>query len=154
MRTNLDFSPFYRSSVGFDRMFNLLENAARIGSAANLPSYDIVRVGDDAYRIQVAVPGFAMDNLEITQQPNLLLVTGNAPEQGEAEFMHRGIERRSFIHRFELADYVEVVGAELKDGVLTIELKREVPDAMKPRKIEIGGGQNQPQPRVIDSKAA
>jgi molecular chaperone IbpA len=141
MRTNLDFSAFNRSSVGFDRMFSLLENAARVGSAANLPPYDIVRAGEDAYRIQVAVPGFSVESLTITQQPNLLVLTGDVPDAGETEFLHRGIEQRSFIHRFELADYVEVVGAGLKDGVLTIELKREVPDAMKPRRIEIGGGQ-------------
>jgi molecular chaperone IbpA len=137
MRTNLDFTPFYRSSVGFDRVFNLLENASRIGGPANLPPYDIVRLGEDSYRVAIAVPGFALDRLEITQQPNLLLITGNADEETETEHLHRGIERRSFIHRFELADYVEVLGAKLSDGILTVDLKREVPEAMKPRKISI-----------------
>jgi molecular chaperone IbpA len=151
MRTNLDFTPFYRSSVGFDRMFNLLENASRLGSAANLPAYDIVRQGDDAYRIVLAVPGFSMDKLEVTQQPNLLLVTGNVGDEAEGAYLHRGIEKRSFIHRFELADHVEVAGASLADGILTIELKRELPEAMKPRRIEIGAPRPQQQ---IENRAA
>jgi molecular chaperone IbpA len=154
MRTTLDFTPFYRSSVGFDRMFNLLENAGRVGPGAGLPAYNIVRSGEDTYRIVLAVPGFRTDNLEISQQPNLLLVSGNSAAEGDEEYLHRGIETRSFTHRFELADYVEVASANLADGLLTIELKREVPEAMKPRRIEIGAGQPPQEQRQIESKAA
>jgi molecular chaperone IbpA len=153
MRTNLDFTPFYRSSVGFDRMFNLLENASRIAGSPNLPSYDIVRKGEDAYRVMIAVPGYAMENLEITQQPNTLVVTGSLGEEAAdgADYLHRGIERRSFVHRFEIADHVEIVGAELVNGMLTIDLKREIPEALKPRKIQINAPQ---QTRRLENKAA
>ena len=154
MRTTLDFSPFYRSSVGFDRMFSLLENANRIGSSGGLPAYNIVRAGEDAYRIVLAVPGFSMDDLEISQQPNLLLVSGNLDAQAEEEYLHRGIESRSFVHRFELADYVEVANANLANGLLTIELKREVPEAMKPRRIQIGNGSMQHGQKQIEKQAA
>jgi molecular chaperone IbpA len=154
MRTTLDFTPFYRSSVGFDRMFSLLENASRLGTSAGLPAYNIVRSGDDTYRIVLAVPGFTMDGLEVSQQPNLLLVSGNAAEDGQEEYLHRGIETRSFTHRFELADYVEVASANLANGLLTIELKREVPEAMRPRRIEIGTGQPPQGQRQIERKAA
>jgi molecular chaperone IbpA len=139
MRTNLDFTPFYRSSIGFDRLFNLLNDATRLGSTSEWPAYDIVRDGDDQYRIILAVPGFMLEDLEITQQPNLLLVTGKAAKQDEGEYLHRTIQAPSFSHRFELADYLEVTGAELYNGLLTIYLKRELPEAMKPRRIEIGG---------------
>ncbi len=149
MRTTLDLSPFYRSSIGFDRMFSLLENASRIPTVAGPPPYDIVRLGEDAYRIVLAVPGFTMDNLEITQEPNLLLVSGNVGEQAEEGYLHRGIDARSFKLRFELADYVEVAGANLSNGLLTIELKREIPEAMRPRRVQIGSG---PAPSANDQK--
>jgi molecular chaperone IbpA len=136
MRTNLDFTPFYRFGVGFDRLFDMLENAERLNGGA-WPSYDIARSGEDASRISMAVPGFRMDDLEVTQQPNLLVVSGNAKTDPKADYLHRGIDNRSFTRRFELADYVEVSGANLADGILTIELKRELPEAMKPRKIDI-----------------
>jgi molecular chaperone IbpA len=154
MRTTLDFTPFYRSSVGFDRMFSLLENASRIATTAALPAYDIVRAGEDTYRIVLAVPGFTMDNLEVSQQPNLLLVSGNSGERADEEYLHRGIQTRSFTHRFELADYVEVASANLANGLLTIELKREVPEAMKPRRIEIGDGPVHQEQKQIEMKAA
>jgi molecular chaperone IbpA len=156
MRTTLDFSPFYRSSIGFDRLFNLLDDASRNGSSSGAPNYDIARAGEDAYRITIAVPGFAMDQLEITQQPNMLQVTGNAPENDNVDYLHRGIASRSFVHRFELADFVEVASAALVNGLLTIELKREVPEAMKPRRIDIASDRYQaPEPKQIgDQKAA
>jgi molecular chaperone IbpA len=152
MRTSLDFTPFYRSSIGFDRMFNLLENASRVSTVSGSPAYDIVRAGEDAYRIVLAVPGFSMNDLEISQEPNLLLITGKAGERSEEGYLHRGIDNRGFTQRFELADYVEVVGAHLADGLLTIELKRELPDAMKPRRIQIAGPVAQEQ-RQIESEA-
>jgi molecular chaperone IbpA len=136
MRTNRDFTPFYRFGVGFDRLFDMLENAERLNGGA-WPSYDIARSGEDAYRISMAVPGFRMDDLEVTQQPNLLVVSGNAKADQKADYLHRGIDSRSFTRRFELADYVEVSSADLADGILTIELKRELPEAMKPRKIDV-----------------
>ncbi len=154
MRTNLDFSPFYRSSVGFDRMFHALENANRLGTAAGLPAYDIARVNEDTYRITLAVPGFGMEDLEITQQPNLLLVSGNKQDAPEQEYLHRGIESRSFQHRFELADYVEVAGANLTNGLLTVELKREIPEAMKPRRIQIGSGSEMGDQKQLHVRAA
>jgi molecular chaperone IbpA len=149
MRTNLDFAPFYRFGVGFDRMFDLLENAQRLNGTTTWPSYDIARSGDDAYRISMAVPGFRMNDLEITQQPNLLVVTGKASADDKTDYLHRGIDNRSFTRRFELADYVEVSGANLADGILTVELKRELPEAMKPRKIEIGTATSPDQQKQI-----
>ena len=153
MRTNLDFSPFFRSTIGFDRLFDLLEDTSRLATAASWPTYDIVKTGEDDYRITLAVPGFSMQDIEITQRPNLLVVTGNkaAPE---GEVMYRGIPAGNFNHRFELADYVDVVGATLSDGLLTIELKRELPESMKPRTIPIGSASGQPQKQIESQKAA
>jgi molecular chaperone IbpA len=152
MRTNLDFSPFFRSTVGFDRLFDLLENTNRLTTASSWPAYDIERTADQGYRISLAVPGFTMDDIEITQEPNLLVVNGKKAER-EGELLHRGIPSGNFTHRFELADYVDVVAAHLADGLLTIELKQEVPEAMKPRRIQIGSGA-EPQQKRIESKAA
>jgi molecular chaperone IbpA len=137
MRTSFDFSPFYRSSVGFDRVFDLLENATRVQAIDNWPPYDIARTGDDTYRITMAVAGFAQDELEISAQPNLLIVSAEKSDQANGEYLHRGIATRSFTRRFELADHVKVTGATLVNGLLTIELQREVPEALKPRRIAI-----------------
>jgi molecular chaperone IbpA len=153
MRTNLDFAPFFRSTVGFDRLFDLLENTSRLTTASNWPAYNIARTGEDGYRISLAVPGFAMDELEITQQPNMLVVSGKKADE-EAEHLHRGIPSGNFTHRFELADYVDVIDARLSDGLLTVELKREVPEAMKPRRIEIGQVRAEQPNRQIEAKAA
>jgi molecular chaperone IbpA len=135
MRTNLDFSPFFRSSIGFDRAFDALFDTGRVPANDAWPPYDVEKSGDD-YRITMAVAGYALGELAITQQPNLLIVTGNKAEH-DVQYLHRGIPGGSFEHRFELADYVKVEGASLTDGLLTIQLKREVPEAMKPRQIEI-----------------
>jgi molecular chaperone IbpA len=137
MRTDFDFAPLYRSSVGFDRVFDLLENATRVQSVDDFPPYDIVKIGDDAYRITMAVAGFAQDELAISAQPNLLSVTGEKGGESDAEYLHRGIATRSFTHRFELADHVRVSCASLVNGLLTIGLRREIPEAMKPRRIPI-----------------
>jgi molecular chaperone IbpA len=139
MRTNFDFSPFYRSSVGFDRVFDLLENATRVQTIDNWPPYDIARTGDDSYRIQMAVAGFAQDELTITAEPNLLIVSAEKGTEASGDYLHRGIACRPFARRFELADHVKVAGASLVNGLLTIELRREIPEAMKPRRIAIGG---------------
>jgi molecular chaperone IbpA len=140
MRTNLDFSPLFRSSIGFDRIFDLLENASRVEPIDNWPPYDIVKTGQDAYRITMAVAGFSLDELSITHEPNLLVVSGAKSGEDSAEYLHRGIAGRAFQRRFELADHVLVNGASLENGLLTIELVRELPEEMKPRKIEIGTG--------------
>ena len=140
MRTNFDFTPFRRSTVGFDRLFDLLENGSAWQAAENYPPFDLEKTGDDSYRITLAVAGFAEDEIDITQQPNLLIVAGRKQAEGEGNYIHRGIAARAFERRFGLADHVHVAGAELKDGMLSIDLVREIPEAMKPRKIAIGTG--------------
>ncbi|HVW93070.1 MAG TPA: Hsp20 family protein [Devosia sp.] len=153
MRTSFDFSPFFRSSVGFDRVFDLLEQAS--DSFDSWPPYDIVRTGEDSYRIAMAVAGFAQDELTLNYQPNLLVVSGAKPEDGKTDYLYRGIAGGKFERRFELADFVEVVGATLDNGVLNIELKRELPEAMKPRKIAISADTApQAQPKQIEQKQA
>jgi molecular chaperone IbpA len=139
MRTNLNFSPLFRSTIGFDRVFDLLESASRTQSFDSWPSYDITRTSEDSYRITMAVAGFSESELSITHQPNLLIVAGSKPEQ-EGEYLHRGIPGTSFDRRFELADHVKVAKADLQNGLLTISLVREVPEEMKPRNISIKAG--------------
>ncbi|PST22691.1 molecular chaperone Hsp20 [Rhizobium sp. JAB6] len=141
MRNEFDFAPLYRSSIGFDRVFNLLNNAQRLHAIDSWPPYDIVRFGEDDYRISMAVAGFADRELDITQDRNVLVVKGTkAKEPEEGEYLHRGIGAQGFERRFELADHVKVETASLKNGLLTIALKRELPEAMKPRRIAIGNG--------------
>ncbi|MBX4864440.1 Hsp20 family protein [Rhizobium leguminosarum bv. viciae] len=137
MATSYDYAPLYRSSVGFDRVFNLLENAQRARSISDWPPYDIVKTGDDTYRISIAVAGFTQDELDVTFQSNLLTVTGKKQEAAAEGYLHRGIAGRQFEHRFELADHVSVNGADLSHGLLSIDLVREIPEALKPRKISI-----------------
>ncbi len=135
-----DLSPYRRSMVGFDRLFDMLENQGRVNTGDNYPPFNIERRGSDAYRITLAVAGFKPKELEITAHQNLLIVQGRKGEEpGEGEFLHVGIAQRGFERRFELADYVRVENADLTDGLLVIDLVREVPEAMKPRKIAIGG---------------
>jgi molecular chaperone IbpA len=140
MRTNFDFAPFRRSTVGFDRLFDLLENSGGAPQGENYPPFDLERTGDDSYRITLAVAGFTQEDIELTAQQNLLIVAGRKNGEQEGRYIHRGIATRAFERRFGLADFVQVKGAELKDGMLFIELVREIPEAMKPRRIEIGGG--------------
>ena len=154
MRTNTDFAAFFRSTVGFDRLFDLLENTSRLTTASNWPAYNIARTGEDGYRISLAVPGFTMDELEITQQPNMLIVSGKKADEQQLDVLHRGIPTGNFTHKFELADYVDVVDARLSDGLLTVELKREVPEAMKPRRLEIATAPTRQPDKQIESKAA
>ena len=135
-----DFTPYRRSTVGFDRLFDLLENQARAsGGGENYPPFNIERRGDDAYRITLAVAGFKSDDLDITAQQNLLTIVGKKRDDAaEGEMLHVGIANRGFERRFELADYVRVANADLADGLLVIDLVREVPEAMKPKKIAVG----------------
>ncbi len=137
MATSYDYTPLFRSSVGFDRVFSLLENAQRARSISDWPPYDIAKIGDDSYRISIAVAGFEQADLDITFQSNLLTVTGKRQETANDGYLHRGIAGRPFEHRFELADHVRVNGADLKNGLLSIDLVREIPEALKPRKIDI-----------------
>ncbi len=133
-----DFTPYRRSTVGFDRLFDLLENTGR-SSGDNYPPFNIERVSEDAYRITLAVAGFKPADIDITAQQNLLAIQGKKPEEArEGRMLHVGIAQRGFERRFELADYVRVASANLEDGLLVIDLIREVPEAMKPKKIAIG----------------
>ncbi|MFN4019211.1 MAG: Hsp20 family protein [Erythrobacter sp.] len=139
--SRFDFTPYRRSTVGFDRLFDLLENQARFNAGDNYPPFNISRRGEDNYRITLAVAGFRAGDLDITAQQNLLIVQGRKREEAAdgSELIHVGIANRGFERRFELADFVRVESADLADGLLTIELVREVPEAMKPRKIAVGG---------------
>jgi molecular chaperone IbpA len=141
-----DFSPLFRSSVGFDRMLNALENARRVASRDNWPPYDILKTDEDGYRITMAVAGFTEGELTITQEQNTLMVLGQKSGESEenVQYLHRGIADRAFQRRFELADHVKVVGASIVNGLLTIELKREIPEELKPRRIAITTGETLP----------
>jgi molecular chaperone IbpA len=140
---NYDFSPLYRSSVGFDHVFDMLDQASRV-QPTTWPPYNIERVGEDHYRITMALAGFSPEEIDLVQQENVLVVTGQKhPDPEGVQVLHRGIATRAFKQTFNLADHVKVTGANLENGLLVIELKREVPDALKPRRIEIAssGGQ-------------
>ena len=151
-----DFTPYRRSMVGFDRLFDLLENQRSAGSGDNYPPFNIERCGDDAYRITVAVAGFKPADIDVTAQQNLLVVQGKkGDEAGSAQFLHVGIAQRGFERRFELADYVRVEDANLEDGLLVIDLVREVPEAMKPKKVPVGTHKSLSMVNdVVDSQAA
>jgi molecular chaperone IbpA len=150
MRNSFDWTPSRRSTVGLDRLFDFLENT---GSADNYPPFDIEKIADDHFRITVAVAGFKSDEIDIVAQQNMLTVSGRKAPAGEGEgrqLLYSGIATRAFERRFQLADFVRVGKADLADGLLTIDLVREVPEAMKPHKIAIGGVT----PSVIEDKKA
>ena len=150
MRT-FDLSPLYRSTVGFDRLFNLLDGMSN-GDGQPYPPYNIERTGENAYRVTMAVAGFSERDLDIQAKENVLTVTGEKKEEKEegSEVLYRGIAARAFERRFQLADHVEVKGASLENGLLHIDLVRDIPEAMKPRKIAIGSAKA----KQIDAKAA
>jgi molecular chaperone IbpA len=138
-----DFTPYRRSTIGFDRLFDMMEASARQASSENYPPFNLERLAEDRYRITLAVAGFKPEEIDITAQQNLLLVVGKKSAESGAQrsgFLHLGIANRSFERRFELADFVRVESANLADGLLVIELVREIPDAMKPRKIAVSTG--------------
>jgi len=138
--TNLDFSPFYRSFIGFDHLANLMDAAARNEKQPAYPPYNIEVTGEDQYRITMAIAGFSEDELSIETEHNTLLVKGQRGEKTEGRrFLHQGIAERNFERKFQLSDYIKVTGASLAHGLLHIELVREVPEALKPRKIAING---------------
>jgi len=140
MRT-YDLSPLFRSSVGFDRLSRLLENATTADDTAlSYPPYNIEKLTEDAYRVSMAVAGFGAEDIEIVSKENSLIVTGKPRKEAEeAQYLYRGIAGRAFERRFQLADYIKVTGASLENGMLSIDLAREIPDAMKPRTIPITG---------------
>ena len=143
MRSAFDFAPFRRSTVGFDRLFDMLENSSMGGNGENYPPFDLKKSGDNEYCIELAVAGFKPEEIDITAQQNVLIVTGRKNEESSekgSDYIYRGIANRSFERRFALADHIQVRAADMKDGLLSIELVREIPEAMKPKKIEIGGG--------------
>lgn len=149
----IDLTPIYRSVVGFDRVANMLDAASRLDNSQGYPPYNIEKIGDNEFRIELAVAGFGEDNLDIETKEGLLTVAGKAGsnDDGEArEFLHRGIAERSFIRRFQLADHVIVKGADLQNGLLRIQLERQLPEAMKPRKIAIGATSESTGPKVIE----
>jgi molecular chaperone IbpA len=150
--TAFDFSPLFRSTIGFDRLTRLADAAARGDGAATYPPYNIEKTGDESYRLSMAVAGFGAADLDIQVQENALLVTGKAKrEEDSAQYLHRGIARRAFERRFQLADHIKVAGASLDNGLLHVDLVREIPEAKKPRKIEIASSGSA---QVIDQKAA
>lgn len=138
----LDFSPLFRSTIGFDRLMRLADAATRVDTAAlSYPPYNIEKTGEDTYRLTMAVAGFAKDELEIVAQENAVIVTGKSKNgEDEGKYLHRGIARRAFERRFHLADHIKVTGASLDNGLLHVELAREVPEQLKPRTIEIAAG--------------
>jgi molecular chaperone IbpA len=148
---HLDFTPYRRTTVGFDRLFDLLERQARAQAGDNYPPFNIERRSDDAFRITLAVAGFKPADLDITAQQNLLVIKGSRTEAEDKQFLHLGIANRAFERRFELADFVRVESADLADGLLIIDLVREVPEAMKPKKVLIGG---QPPLTIVEGDAA
>jgi molecular chaperone IbpA len=150
MRT-IDFSPLYRSAVGFDRLASLLEAASRSDAPTGYPPYNIETVGENAYRIEVAVAGFKPEELAIEFRENTLTVQGKKAANDEAKrYLHRGLAERNFERRFQLADHVVVTGAALADGLLSITLERQLPEALKPRRIDIRAGGAEP----VEDKAA
>ncbi len=134
----LDFTPIYRSTIGFDRMARLLESSARLTEADNgYPPYNIETIGEDHYRITLAVAGFSTDDLDMEVREGTLVISGRKKAESDAQFLHRGIANRAFTKQFSLADHVKVEGASLDNGLLTVDLVREIPEEMKPRSIKI-----------------
>ena len=162
MRSAFDFSPYRRSAIGFDRLFDMLETNAASPAQENYPPFDLIQLDENEYRIDLAVAGFERDEIDITAQQNVLVVAGKKGNGDDQNFIHRGIATRSFERRFALADHIQVRDADLKDGLLSVTLVREIPEAMKPRRIDIGGterpaiGEDGSQPassRTIEAEA-
>jgi molecular chaperone IbpA len=152
---HFDLSPLYRQTVGFDRLFSLLDQGGGFEAAPSYPPYNIERTGENAYRVTLAVAGFGQDELTIETRENTLLIKGSKEQNTQSsggEFLHQGIAARAFERRFQLADHVVVTGASLDNGLLHVDLVREIPETQKPRRIEIGGAPAGP--KVVDTKAA
>ena len=155
-----DFSPLYRMTVGFDRLFDMLDQVSQFEPMTNWPPYNVEKQGDDQYRITMAVAGFSQDEIEVTQQENTLVISGKKhQDNGQGEILHRGIATRAFKQSFNLANFVKVVEANLENGLLTVQLKREVPEELQPRRIPIqfgaaSLGSGKPQQQIEHHKAA
>lgn len=152
---HVDFSPLYRSTVGFDRMFTMLDTLAQPDQSQTYPPYNIERTGENAYRITMAVAGFGETDLSIEAREHVLTVKGDKSDDGEngsGDFLYRGIAKRAFERRFQLAEYVEVSGAKLENGLLHVDLVREIPEAMKPRRIDIAADANAGATKQIEAE--
>jgi molecular chaperone IbpA len=159
MRSAFDFAPYRRSTIGFDQLFDLLENSALGQGQEGYPPFDLVKIDENHYRISLAVAGFSNDDLEITAQQNQLIVSGKKADDDKVDYIHRGIATRQFERKFGLADFITVTDAELKDGLLSIDLVREIPEAMRPRKIPLSGSRPKqdsieaPRPATVEATA-
>jgi molecular chaperone IbpA len=151
MRTNFDFAPLWRSTIGFDHLADFVDSSLRHATEDNYPPYNIERSGEDHYRISLAVAGFGVDDITVMAEQNALTIEGRKPDGAAREYLYQGIAARPFRRVFNLADYVQVKQASFQDGLLIIDLVREVPEAMKPRRIEIGTGAS---PVQIEQKKA
>jgi molecular chaperone IbpA len=152
MRSMLDFTPYRRSLIGFDHLFNLLDSAASFDLTDDYPRYDVEQEGDDNYRIRLEVAGYTPADIDVSTHEGVLIVKGRRQAQSpDLKYLHRGISTSEFERRFQLADHVEVTGANLADGLLTIDLKRDVPEAAKPKKIAIS---HEKEPRRIEHTKA
>ncbi|MGE5512090.1 MAG: Hsp20 family protein [Bacteroidota bacterium] len=151
---DFDLAPIWRSTVGFDRLVNFIDESLRMAGEDNYPPYNIARTGDDHYRISLALAGFKPEEITVTAEQNMLTVEGRKAEKDDREFLYRGISGRPFRRQFNLADYVEVKRASFEDGLLQIDLVRELPEAMKPRRIEIESAQSRGQTQQIEQKLA
>jgi molecular chaperone IbpA len=149
--TTFDLAPLWRSTVGFDRLFDLIEDSVRWTNSDNYPPYNIERAGEDHYQISLALAGFTPEEVSITAEQNVLTVEGRKAEKGAHQYLYQGISARPFRHVFNLADYVQVKGASFENGMLKVDLVREVPEAMKPRQIAINAGSDNQQ---LESKQA
>ena len=148
---NFDLAPLWRSTVGFDRLFDLIDDSLRYTGEDHYPPYNIERTGEDQYRISLALAGFTPEDIAITAEQNVLTIEGRKSEKGDHQYLYQGISARPFRRQFNLADYVQVKGASFDSGLLKIDLMREVPEAMKPRRIEINAGSENQQ---IEQKQA
>ncbi len=150
--SGLDFAPLFRTAIGFDRLARLVDTAASAAEAPSYPPYNIEKTGEDSYRLTMAVAGFSADNLDLVVKDNTLVIAGRVKEDGQKpELLYRGIAGRAFERRFVLADHIVVEGADLQNGLLHVGLRRVVPEALKPRRIEIGG---RPQPSIANDQPA
>jgi molecular chaperone IbpA len=151
---NFDLTPLWRSTVGFDRLFDLIDDSLRLTDEDNYPPYNIERTGEDSYRISLALAGFKPDEFTVTAEQNMLTVEGGKSDKGDHEHLYQGIASRPFRRQFNLADYVEVKGASFENGLLQIDLVRELPETMKPRRIEIKSGATAQDNQQIEQRQA
>jgi molecular chaperone IbpA len=151
---DFDLTPIWRSTVGFDRLVELIDDSLRLAGEDNYPPYNIARTGEDNYRISLALAGFKPEEITVTAEQNMLTVEGRKAEKDDREYLYQGISGRPFRRQFNLADYVEVKGASFEDGLLQVDLVRKLPEAMKPRRIAIKSGPSRGEPQQIEQKQA